>query len=95
MMELNIQIDLIFFSLIYGIIFSLFLDLNYKLLHHKNIIIKYIATIICTIVGVITYFYGIQKICYGIFHIYSLILIIIGFIVPNLIFKVIEKLKHK
>lgn len=95
MIELNIQIDLIFFSIIYGIIFSLFLDLNYKLLHHKNIFIKYISTIIFTAIGIITYFYGIQKICYGIFHIYSLILIIIGFIIPNLIFKVIEKLKNK
>lgn len=94
-MKLNLQINLIFFSLIYGIIFSLFLDLNYKLLHHKNIIIKYISTILCTIISVISYFYGIQKICYGILHIYSIILIIIGFIIPNLIFKVIEKLKNK
>lgn len=94
-MKLNLQINLIFFSLIYGIIFSLFLDLNYKLLHHKNIIIKYISTIICTSISVISYFYGIQKICYGILHIYSIILIIIGFVIPNLIFKVIEKLKNK
>lgn len=95
MIKLNIQINLIFFSLIYGLIFSLFLDLNYKLLHHKNIIIKYISTIFCTIISVITYFYGIQKICYGILHIYSLILIIIGFIIHNLVLKLIEKKKNK
>ena len=95
MMKLNIQIDLIIFSLIYGLIFSLFLDLNYKFLHHKNIIIKYLTTIICTALGVITYFYGIQKICYGILHIYSIILIIVGFIIENLIFKVIEKKRNK
>lgn len=90
-MQLNIQISLIIFSILYGIFFSLFLDLSYKLLHNKNKIIKYVSTIICIIISVYIYFKGIQKISYGIFHIYSLLLIITGFILENIIHKFIEK----
>lgn len=90
-MKLDIQISLIIFSFFYGIVFSIFLNVNYKLLHHKNIIIKYITTAVCTAISVIIYFKGIQKISYGIFHIYSIFLIIIGFTVENILQRIIEK----
>lgn len=90
-MKLDIQISLIIFSFFYGIVFSIFLNVNYKLLHHKNIVIKYITTAICTAISVAIYFKGIQKISYGIFHIYSILLIIIGFTVENILQRVIEK----
>ena len=90
-MKLDIQISLIIFSFIYGFFFSLFLDLNYKPLHHKNKIIKYLCTILYTALSVYIYFKGIQKISYGIFHLYSILLIILGFILENILYKAIEK----
>lgn len=94
-MKLDIQISLIIFSILYGIVFSIFLNLNYRFLHHKNIIVRYLSTIICVAISVIIYFKGIQKISYGIFHIYSLFLIIIGFSLENIIHKLIEKYLQK
>lgn len=94
-MKLDIQISLIIFSILYGIVFSIFLNLNYRFLHHKNIIVRYLSTIICVAISVIIYFKGIQKISYGIFHIYSLFLIIISFSLENIIHKLIEKYLQK
>lgn len=94
-MNLDIQIRLIIFSCIYGIVFALLLDLNYKLLHHKNKIIKYLSSFIYIAICVFVYFKGIQKISYGIFHLYSLFLIGLGFILENIIFKTIEKKLRK
>lgn len=94
-MKLDIQISLIIFSILYGIVFSIFLNLNYRFLHHKNIIVRYLSTIICVAISVIIYFKGIQKISYGIFHVYSLFLIIIGFSLENIIHKLIEKYLQK
>ena len=90
-MKLDIQIKLIIFSLLYGIFFSLFLDLNYKFLHNKNKFIKYFSNILYTAICVFIYFKGIQKISFGIFHLYSFLLIGTGFILENIIYKVIEK----
>lgn len=94
-MKLDTQISLIIFSLIYGFFFSLFLDLNYKFLHHKNKIIKYLSTGFCISINVYIYFIGIQKINYGIFHIYSILLIILGFVLENILYKAIEKKLRK
>lgn len=90
-MSLDIQIKLIIFSCVYGIVFALLLDVNYKLLHHKNKIIKYLSSFIYIAICVFVYFKGIQKISFGIFHLYSCFLIALGFITENIISKVIEK----
>lgn len=90
-MNLNIQIKLIIFSLIYGFLLSILLNINYKLLHHKNNIIRILSNFIFVFICIYIYFIIIQKICYGIFHIYSILLIITGFIIQNIISKVIEK----
>lgn len=94
-MSLDIQIKLIIFSCIYGIVFALLLDVNYKLLHHKNKIIKYLSSFIYIAICVFVYFKGIQKISFGIFHLYSCFLIALGFIIENIISKVIEKRLRK
>ena len=90
-MKLNIQISLIFFSLIFGFLFSLFFNIGYKWLHHPKKIINLLSNILFILISLIIYFNGLQIICNGIFHIYSLLLIIIGFIVENIIGKLIEK----
>ncbi len=94
-MNLHIQISLIIFSFLYGIVFSFFLNLCYRLLHHHNIVIRYLSTIIVVAISTTIYFKGIQKICYGIFHIYSLLLIIVGFCFENMMHKLFAKYFQK
>lgn len=88
-MILDTQIKLIIFSFLFGIIFSLFIGLNYTLIYNQNKIIKTLSSFLCIIIGVLSYFIAINKISSGILHIYSLLLVIIGFLAETTISKII------
>lgn len=93
MIDLNIQIKLIIFSFLFGFSFSIILEI-----FNKNIIhLKYFEQIILSFFIVVfmsfIYFIGIQKIGNGIFHIYSIISIVLGFISYNFILKLIANNK--
>ena len=75
--------------------FSLLLDFNYRFIHSKNKFIKYFSTILIVILSILIYFIGIMKISYGIFHIYSILCIIIGYILTSLVVSYIAKRKRK
>ena len=93
-MILSIQLKLILFSFLYGIFFSIFLKLNKKIVYNENKFIKIFSTILFIIVSVLLYFVILLKLNYAILHIYSLIMIVIGFILENIIeLKIIEKNK--
>ena len=95
MIDLEIQIKLIIFSFIFGFFFSCILEIfNKKTQKYKNYI-KLILSMILINVFTIIYFEGIQKIGYGIFHIYSIISIIIGFIFYDLIIRAIANTNKK
>lgn len=95
MIDLNIQIKLIVFSFIFGFFFSVILELfNKKTLNYKNYIKLILSFLLISIFSYI-YFHGIQKIGYGIFHIYSIISIIIGFIFYDLIIMLIANSTKK
>ena len=89
MIDLNIQIDLIVFSILFGIIYHAGIIFLNKYLYQKwlNIIGSFGYVLLFTIL----YFYNIEKIAYGIFHPYSVILIIVGYY----LFKPIEKIMKK
>ena len=79
MIDLIIQIKLIVFSFIFGFFFSFALEkFNKKICKYKSYI-KFILSLVLICMFSYIYFEGIQKIGYGIFHIYSIISIIIGF----------------
>lgn len=95
MIDLEIQKNLLIFSLIYGFLFSVILDFSYKLIHHSNQLFKILFSLL--IIGLMTlvYFIGIKKIGEAFFHLYSIIAIIIGFFSYDILNNIIEKNKKK
>ena len=91
-MILKLQILSLIFSFIFGFSFSLFLKLNDKIIHSKFKIIKYIGSFLIVLIGTISYFLGLQKINNSNFHLYLLIMIIIGYVIENIINKKIKRI---
>lgn len=95
MINLNIQLKLIIFSLIYGFLFSIVLDYFYsflpKLKKYSKVILSFILIFLMTII----YFVGIKNIGHITFHFYSIIAIIIGFIGYDLLLKLIANINKK
>lgn len=92
MINLSIQLNLIIFSLIYGFMFSIVLDVMYSFTKKIKRIYQIIISFFVVLFMSIIYFVGIDKIGYIIFHVYSILCIIIGFISYDLI---IKKLANK
>lgn len=92
MINLSIQLNLIIFSLIYGFMFSIVLDVMYSFTKKIKRIYQIIISFFVVLLMSIIYFVGIDKIGYIIFHVYSILCIIIGFISYDLI---IKKLANK
>lgn len=84
-MNIKLQIITLIYSFLYGIFFSFFLSLNYKFIYGDKKILKIIVSFFCIIISVLLYFIILQKINNGIFHIYEILVIILGFIIENLI----------
>ena len=78
-MSLNIQINTIITSILFGIFLYFMLLLNKKILYHKKKLIKIIGTFIIIFVITILYFILMQIVNNGIFHIYEMICIILGY----------------
>ena len=95
MIDLAIQFKLIIFSFIFGFIFSFVLEIfNSKIKKYSNIVQIILSFLLITFMTFI-YYVGIQKIGNAIFHIYSIISIIIGFICYDLIIKIIANKDKK
>lgn len=99
-MNLTIQLNLLAFSFFYGIFVSLSINLNYKLLYNENKLIKILSTILFVGVNVLLYFIILLRINNGILHFYSLLIIVVGFILENyierkLVPKLVAYLKKK
>jgi len=86
-MILSIQIYSLLFSFLYGIIFHILLEINYKFLYNDNLILKIIYTTIFIIFNTLLYFICIKKINNGIIHIYFLLSILAGYLVSKLLLK--------
>lgn len=95
MIDLAIQFKLITFSFIFGFLFSALLEWFNKKINKFPFYVKLILSI--TIVAIMTYIYfiGIQKIGNAIFHIYSIISIIVGFVLYDIIIKLIANTNKK
>ena len=91
MISLNIQIKLLVFSLIYGFLFSSFLDILYPLIKKTNKFYQIILSFFFILLMAIIYFIAIDKIGYVIFHLYSIIAIVVGFVSYDIIIMLIAK----
>lgn len=87
MIDLNIQLSIILFSIIYGIYFYLLLYLCRNYINYNNTFFRIINTISFILFMTIVYFIGIQIICSGILHLYSLLIITLVCLLCNTIAK--------
>ena len=94
-MNIKLQIITLLFSFLYGIFFSFFLSLNYKFIYSDKKIFKTIISFLVVIISVLIYFIILKKINNGIFHIYEILCIILGFIFENWMRGVIDKVLKK
>ena len=95
MIDLTLQFKLIFFSFIFGFMFSMSLEGFNKLIKKYSTIVEILLSFIFIVIMTFIYFIGIKKIGNAIFHIYSILSIIIGFIVYDVIIKIIANNNKK
>ena len=82
-MNLEIQIQSLFSTFIYGMFVSLLYNLSYFLLYSRSIIKKIIFNFIYSFIVFSSYFTILLIINNGIVHIYHILLLILGFIIGN------------
>ena len=80
-MDVIIQILCILISFIYGIFINLFIGFNKKIINKHNLLYEIIFRLIITLLVVLLYVIIIYKINKGIFHIYFIIMVFIGYII--------------
>lgn len=91
-MSLDIQIYTILISFSFGVYFFFFLKLNKKLIFHKNRIFSLLYTLFIFILNTIFYFCILLKINDGIFHIYEILCLILGYMITKYIIDKYTKL---
>ena len=79
-MDLDIQIKTLVISFVFGMILSYIIKSQYKYFFDSKIIFKILLSIIFTFDVVLIYFLILRFINNGIFHIYFIFMIIIGYI---------------
>lgn len=95
-MNLDIQLFTITVSFLYGIFFSITMNLCHKIIYNNKLVMKILFTFIFVIVHSLIYFNILLKINYGIIHIYGILSIIIGFILSEYIKnKIMKKFFNK
>ena len=95
MIDLNIQIKLIIFSFIFGFFFSILLEIFNKKIDKCKNYVKVILSFLVIIISSFIYFEGIKRIGNAIFHIYSILTIILGFCVYDLLIGLIANNNKK
>ena len=89
-MSIDIQVKTILFSLVFGFVFSFVIGLNYKYISSRGVL-NFVLTFMLVLVFVLLFFIGLRFINFGIFHYYEILSIIIGFLLENLVYRVVEK----
>ncbi len=83
-MNLEIQIQSIVFSFVFGLFLSLIYNICYFLLYNKYIVIKALSNLIYSVLMSLLYFKLNYLINSGIIHPYFIFLLIIGFFLGNI-----------
>ena len=95
MITLSLQFKLIIFSFIFGFMFSMSLEGFNKTIKKYSTVIELLLSFIYIVIMTFIYFIGIQKIGNAIFHIYSILSIIVGFVVYDIIINIIANNNKK
>lgn len=95
MIDLTLQFKLIFFSFIFGFMFSASLEGFNKIIKKYSTFIEILFSFLYIIFMTFLYFIGIQRIGNAIFHIYSILSIIFGFFLYDIIIKIIANNNKK
>ncbi|MBR6690820.1 MAG: hypothetical protein IKL65_05760 [Bacilli bacterium] len=95
MIALSLQFKLIVFSFIFGFMFSASLEGFNKIIKKYSTVVEIILSFLFIIFMTFVYFIGIYKIGNAIFHIYSILSIIVGFILYDVLIKIIANNNKK
>lgn len=90
MIDLNIQFKLIIFSFIFGFMFSASLEGFNKIIKKYSTTIEIILSFTFIMFMTFIYLIGIQKIGNAIFHIYSILSIVVGFVLYEIFIKLLK-----
>lgn len=82
-MELSVQLQVLTVSFVYGILFSYLLKVQYKFLFETKLFYKILMTTLFIFDNCLLYFLILRTINNGIFHIYFLFSLIIGYLFGN------------
>lgn len=86
-MNLNIQIYSLLFSFLYGIIFYILLEINYRFLFEGKIIYRIIISFLFVMALSLVYFLILLKINNGVLHLYFFLLMFTGYLLSFVIYK--------
>ena len=95
MIELTLQFKLIIFSFIFGFLFSASLEGFNKIIKKYNTVVEILFSFLFILFMTFIYFIGIQKIGNAIFHIYSILSIVVGFFIYDVLIKIIANNNKK
>jgi hypothetical protein len=90
-MNLEVQIQSMIISFIYGLFVSFLYNLFYFILYSKNKVILVLSDLLFNVLLSLLFFYIMFKINYANIHPYFLLLLICGFFIGNKKTKVIRK----
>ena len=91
MISLNIQLELIVFSFIFGFFFSVLIEIFTIITKKYKKVLQIFLSFFLIFIMSIIYFIGIQKIGNAILHFYSILCIVVGFVVYDRIAKYNKK----
>lgn len=86
-MILSIQLQVLTISFIYGILFSYLLKLQYRFLFNGKLLYKIFINFLFIFDNCLLYFIILKIINNGMFHIYFLFLLILGYLLGNYLLK--------
>ena len=89
-MILKVQILSLLYSFVYGILFFILLEVNYKLLYTGKIIYRIVISFLFIIIASLLYFFGLLKVNNGVIHIYFFLSLFTGYLLSFVIYKKIR-----
>lgn len=78
-MNSYVQVISLVVSFIYGILFYTFTKFNYFIIENRGVLFKFIVTLVFIIDVVVLYIYLMYKLNNGYFHIYFIIMLVVGY----------------
>jgi len=90
-MILSVQISGLFFSLLYGFLYSLFVSLNHKMIYETKKYIKIASSLVIILIGVLGYFIILKNITSGAFHVYFVFALLLGSFLESTLYRYLAK----